>query len=111
MRQGTNASPISITCVLYAFHEWLARPRLTTPCGASATDPAYAAEAGRLALADAVSVIVVRYRAERGLTQTAFAAMVGWKQPHVARLEGGDVTPALETHERRARVRISECDV
>lgn len=76
-----------------------------------ATDPAYAAEEARLAVADAVSIIVVRYRAERGLTQTAFAAMLGWKQPHVARLERGDVTPSLESLERLARAGVVEVHV
>lgn len=76
-----------------------------------ARDPAYAVEADRLALADAVSTAVVRYRAERSLTQTAFATMLGWKQPHVARLERGDVTPSLETLERLARAGVIEVHV
>lgn len=73
-----------------------------------ATDAAHAAETDRLALADVVSVAVVRYRAEHGLTQAAFATMIGWKQPQVARIERGDVTPSLETLERLARVGVIE---
>ncbi len=71
-----------------------------------ASDPAYAAEADRLALADAVSVAVVKYRAEKNLSQTAFATEMGWKQPQVARLERGDVQPSLNTLERLARAGI-----
>lgn len=73
-----------------------------------ATDAAYEAETDRLALADVVSVAVVRHRAEHGLTQAAFGAMIGWKQPQVARIERGDVTPSLETLERLARAGVIE---
>jgi len=76
-----------------------------------AEDPASAAEADRVALADAVSAAVVRYRSERGLTRTAFAAMLGWKQPQVARLERGDVTSSLETLQRLARAGVIEVRV
>ncbi|WIY83560.1 helix-turn-helix transcriptional regulator [Propionimicrobium sp. PCR01-08-3] len=76
--------------------------------GRVAKDRAYAVEADRLALAGAVSVAVVRYRSECGLTQTAFAAEMGWKQPQVARLERGDVTPSWETLERLARAGVIE---
>ena len=66
-------------------------------------DPEYAAQADRLALADAVSAAIVQYRAEYGLTQAALASKLGWKQPQVARLERGDVTPSLESLQRLAR--------
>ncbi|MCI1747928.1 MAG: helix-turn-helix domain-containing protein [Acidipropionibacterium sp.] len=72
------------------------------------TDPAYAAEVDRLALADAVSVAIVAYRAEHDLTQTAFGRMLGVKQPQVARLERGDVLPSLETLQRLARAGVLE---
>lgn len=72
------------------------------------TDPGYVSETDRVALADAVSVAVVQYRTERDLTQTAFAAQMGWKQPQVARLERGDVTPSWETLERLARAGVIE---
>ncbi len=70
------------------------------------TDPVYAAEADRLALADAVSVAVVKYRAEKNLSQAQFAAAMGWKQPAVAWLERGDHQPALATLERLARAGV-----
>lgn len=85
-------------------HDAVRRDRL-------AADPEYAAEAERTALADAVSVAVVRYRTEHRLTQTAFAAMMGWKQPHVARLERGDVAPSLESLQRLARAGVLEVHV
>lgn len=74
----------------------------------AATDPAYVSEADKLALADTVSVAVVQYRTVHGLTQTAFASEMGWKQPQIARLERGDVTPSWETLERLARAGVIE---
>lgn len=71
-----------------------------------AADPAYVAEVDRLALANAVSVAVVEQRAQRGLTQSQFAALLGWKQPQVARLERGDVTPSVATLQRLARAGV-----
>lgn len=75
------------------------------------TDPEYAAEADRLVLAEAVSRAVVRYRAEHDLTQTAFGAMLGWKQPHVARLERADVAPSIETLQRLAHAGVIEVHI
>ena len=75
------------------------------------TDPEYSAEADRLELADAVSLAVVHYRGVRGLTQTEFGAKLGWKQPHVARLESGDVAPSIETLERLARAGVMEVHI
>jgi transcriptional regulator with XRE-family HTH domain len=40
---------------------------------------------------------VVRYRAEHGLSQSAFGRLVGMRKPHVARLESGDHEPSLST--------------
>ncbi|MGV2903204.1 helix-turn-helix domain-containing protein [Microbacterium sp. AGC62] len=76
-----------------------------------ASDPEYAAEAARTKLADDVSVAVVRYREEHRLSQTEFARRLGWKQPHVARLERGDVTPSLESLQRLARAGVIEVQV
>ena len=76
-----------------------------------APDPENEAEADRLALADAVSVAVVRYRTSHKLSQTEFAKRLGWKQPHVARLESGDVTPSLESLQRLARAGVLEVQV
>lgn len=71
-------------------------------------DSEYAAESDRLSLADAVSVAVVAYRGRHGMTQTQFADMLGWKQPHVARLERGDSTPSLESLQRLAHAGVLE---
>jgi ribosome-binding protein aMBF1 (putative translation factor) len=60
-------------------------------------DPAYRAEHERTRFANEVAVRVVRYRAERGLSQSAFGRLVGMRQPHVARLESGDHEPSLST--------------
>lgn len=77
-------------------------------CARRAHDPVYRAEAERLALAEAVSIAVVHYRAAHQMSQTAFADELGWKQPHVARLERGDVTPSLESLQRLARAGVIE---
>ena len=66
------------------------------------SDPEYAAESDRLALTSAVSVAVVDYGGEHGLTQTGFGRLLGWSQLQVARLECGDVPPSIETLERLA---------
>lgn len=60
-------------------------------------DPAYRAEHERTRLANALAIRVLRYRAEHGLTQTAFGQLVGMRQPHVARLEAGEHEPSLST--------------
>jgi len=60
-------------------------------------DPAYRAEHERTRFANEVAVRVVRYRAEHGLSQSAFGRLVGMRQPHVARLESGDHEPSLST--------------
>jgi predicted XRE-type DNA-binding protein len=40
--------------------------------------------------ARAVSITVLRYRTERGLTQAQFGELTGLTQPQVARLESGE---------------------
>lgn len=65
-------------------------------------DPEFRAECERNAVADAVSVWLVAYRAEHGLSQRALAALVGMKQTAIARLERGDVEPRLSTLVRLA---------
>jgi transcriptional regulator with XRE-family HTH domain len=60
-------------------------------------DPEFRAEWERTALARAVAVAIVRYRAEHDLSQRELAERLGMKQPQVARLELGEVNPALET--------------
>ena len=47
-------------------------------------------------------MIVLSYRTEHGLTQTAFGQLVGLRQPHVARLESGEHEPSLSTLARLA---------
>jgi DNA-binding XRE family transcriptional regulator len=60
-------------------------------------DPAYRAEYERTRFANDVAIRVLAYRAERGLTQTAFGRLVDMRQPHVARLESGEHEPSLST--------------
>jgi transcriptional regulator with XRE-family HTH domain len=61
------------------------------------TDPEFRAEWERTALARAVAVAIVRYRADHDLSQRELAERVGMKQPQVARLELGEVNPSMET--------------
>jgi DNA-binding XRE family transcriptional regulator len=60
-------------------------------------DPAFAQEWQRTALAHAVAMRLVAYRAEHDLSQTKLARLLGMKQPAVARLEAGDHVPTLLT--------------
>ncbi len=61
------------------------------------TDPEFRAEWERTALARAVAVAVVGYRAEHDLSQRELAERLGMKQPQVARLELGEVNPGIDT--------------
>lgn len=65
-------------------------------------DPEFRAAWTRLAPARAVALALVGYRIDHGLTQTALARILGMSQPAVARLEGGDHVPSLETMVRLA---------
>jgi ribosome-binding protein aMBF1 (putative translation factor) len=60
-------------------------------------DPAVRAEWERTAVARAVAVRLVEYRAEHSLSQTALARQLGMKQPAVARLEAGEHNPSFDT--------------
>jgi ribosome-binding protein aMBF1 (putative translation factor) len=60
-------------------------------------DPAFRAEWERTAVARAVALRVVGYRAERGLTQTQLAKQLGMAQSAIARLELGEHEPTLST--------------
>ncbi len=66
-------------------------------------NPEFRAEWERLALARAVAVAVVSYRAKHGLTQTQLAHRLRVRQPHIARLEMGEHTPSLEMLQRLSR--------
>lgn len=61
------------------------------------TDPEFRAEWERTALARAVAVAIVRYRAEHDLSQRDLAERLAMKQPQVARLELGEVNPSMDT--------------
>lgn len=60
-------------------------------------DPEFKQEWERTALARAVALVVVGYRARHGLTQRKLANLLGWKPSQVARLELGEHNPSLET--------------
>lgn len=60
-------------------------------------DPEFREEWNRTALARAVSLRLIRYRAAKGLSQTQLAKKIGVKQPAVARLEAGEKNPTWET--------------
>src|SRR5262245_14071755 len=60
-------------------------------------DPQFRAEWERTALARAVAEAVIRYRSEHGLSQTGLAALLGWRQPVVARLEAAEHNPSMDT--------------
>lgn len=57
----------------------------------------------RTAVARAVAIAVIRYRAERGLSQRALAKQLGMSQPHIARLELGEHNPSLDMLQRLAQ--------
>ena len=65
-------------------------------------DPAVAAELARTSVANQLAILIIRYRVEQGLTQTALARKLGIKQPAVARLEAGDHEPSVATLARLA---------
>ena len=59
------------------------------------TDPEFRKEWERTQIAREVALQVVRYRANRKLTQEELAARLGMKQPAVARLEAGERAPSV----------------
>lgn len=68
-----------------------------------ARDPEVAAELARTAVANQLAILVIRYRVDHDLTQTALARKLGMSQPAVARLEAGDHEPSVATLMRLAR--------
>jgi transcriptional regulator with XRE-family HTH domain len=65
-------------------------------------DPDFRKEWNRTVIARAVASLLLRYRAEHGLSQTGLAKMVGMQQPAIARLEAGEKNPTWETLARLA---------
>ena len=59
--------------------------------------PEFRREYDRLALANAVSLEIVRYRAKHRLSQTALAKRLGMNQSAIARLEAAGHNPSFET--------------
>jgi transcriptional regulator with XRE-family HTH domain len=60
-------------------------------------DPAFRARWEKTAIARAVGLRLVAYRAEHKLSQVQLAKKLGMKQPMVARLEAGEKNPNWET--------------
>ena len=60
-------------------------------------DPKYRSEWERTALARAVAVKVIAYRAKHGVSQTVLARRLGMSQPAIARLESGEHNPTFPT--------------
>lgn len=61
------------------------------------TDPAFATEWERLALARMVAARLIAYRSENGLSQRELAKRLGVSQPRVVELESGEKNPQIET--------------
>jgi DNA-binding XRE family transcriptional regulator len=62
-----------------------------------ASDPEFAAEWERLALARMVAVQLIGYRADHGLSQRELAEQLGVSQPRIVELESGEKNPQIET--------------
>jgi DNA-binding XRE family transcriptional regulator len=62
-----------------------------------ASNPEFAAEWERLALARLVAVQLIGYRADHGLSQRGLAERLGVSQPRVVELESGEKNPQIET--------------
>jgi ribosome-binding protein aMBF1 (putative translation factor) len=60
-----------------------------------AHDLEVSAELARTAFANQVAVLLIQYRVEHGLTQTALSRQLGVRQRVVARLEAGDREPPV----------------
>jgi ribosome-binding protein aMBF1 (putative translation factor) len=66
-------------------------------------DPEFRREWERTALARAVALKVVSYRAEHGLSQTALGKKLEMSQPAIARLEIGEHEPTFATLSKLSR--------
>jgi ribosome-binding protein aMBF1 (putative translation factor) len=67
-------------------------------------DPAFRQAWDEGVFARQVAITLVRYRAERGLTQQQLADLLEVHQPNVARLESGEKTPTLKELARMTAV-------
>jgi transcriptional regulator with XRE-family HTH domain len=67
-------------------------------------DPDFREEWERTAVARAVAIQIIRYRAEQGLSQTALARRLGVSQSVVGRLELGEHEPKISTLRRLSQV-------
>jgi ribosome-binding protein aMBF1 (putative translation factor) len=67
-------------------------------------DPEFRREWERTAIARAVALKVVTYRAEHGLSQSALGRMLDMPQPAIARLESGEHEPTFATLAKLSRV-------
>src|ERR1700761_5971140 len=74
---------------LISFEQLLAEEQLQ--------DPECRAGWQLLAPARAFSITLLRYRADKGLTQRDLAGELGVSQPRVAKLESGDHNPSIDT--------------
>lgn len=90
METRTNARPKTKKPVKAVPHDELLRAQLRS-------DPEFAEEWERLALARHVAVELIRYRSEHGLSQRALADQLGVSQPRVVELESGEKNPQFET--------------
>ena len=68
-----------------------------------ARDPAFRTKWERTALARAISVALVKYRADHRLSQRALAKLLGMPQSQIARLEIGENNPSVEMLQRLAK--------
>ncbi len=68
-----------------------------------ARDAEVTAELRRTEVANQLAILVIKYRVDHGLTQTALARKLGIQQPAVARLEAGDHEPTVTTLARLSR--------
>ena len=66
-------------------------------------DPAVQERWERTALARAVAIAIIRYRAEHKLSQRALGKKLGMPQPHIARLELGEHNPSVDMLQRLAQ--------
>ena len=66
-------------------------------------NPAIRREVERTALANAVAIKLIEYRADHNLSQTQLARQLGMHQSAIARLEAGDHEPSLSTVGRLAK--------